>query len=176
VGSWDVRCSGLHESSELDGAYIYAALNLSNQNANATLGCDTCTPGIAIARWQHATPGAAREWVLMHDADLTDLIHLRVFDGEVIWGTANGNLWSCLANDCSASKRQIGVDDAMSKVAPVPPTDPSRVDWVSPELQFIAVDEQAIFWLSAPCNPKYLECSNSGSGDWTLKRTPRIAQ
>ncbi|HET7544847.1 MAG TPA: hypothetical protein VFK05_33500 [Polyangiaceae bacterium] len=161
---------------ELDGAYVYAALNVSNPNADARLGCDPCTPGIAIARWQYATPGAAREWVLMNDADLTDLIHLKVFGGEVIWGSADGNLWSCLANDCSASKRQIGVRDAMSKVAPFPSSDPSRVDLIQPDFELIAVDEQAIFWLSVPCYPHHGDCSVTGTVDWTLKRTPRIAQ
>lgn|GEM_PF-2803411 len=161
---------------ELDGAYVYAALKVGNQNANATLGCDTCAAGIAIARWQHASPGAAREWVLMNDEDLTDLSHLRVYGGEVIWGSANGNLWSCLASDCATSKRQIGVNDATFKVAPLPPVDRSRADLLQPQAQFIAVDEQAIFWLSVPCNPTLLECAPTGSRNWTLKRTPRIAQ
>jgi len=150
---------------ELDGPYIYAALRFRNQNANQVLGCDSCAPGIAVARWQRSAAGAPREWVLMNDADVTDLIHLRVFGGEVIWGTANGNLWSCVADHCSVSKRQIGVDDATSKVIPKTIALPS-VEW-----QFVAVDEQAIFWLSVPCDPEVLECSQS----WTLKRTPRIA-
>lgn len=171
-GGADVKVIDL----EVDGAYVYAALNVGTQSAKATLGCETCTPGIAIARWQHSTPGVAREWVLMNDVDLTGLSHLRVFGGEVVWGTDSGNLFGCLANDCPKSKRQIGVQEVTSKVAPILPVDLSRADRLPPEGQYVAIDEQAIYWLSARCNPQRAECSTTGAGDWTLKRTPRIVR
>jgi hypothetical protein len=148
---------------ELDGPYVYAALRVGNQNANQTLGCDTCKPGIAVARWQHSVAGAAREWVLSHDADVADLIRLKVFGGAMVWGTATGDLWSCLADRCSASKRQIGIEDASS----------SFLRW---EFDSVAIDEQSIFWLSVPCQPSSLDCSSSSIRDWTLKRTPRVPQ
>jgi len=150
---------------ELDGPYVYAALRIGNQNANQTLDCDSCRPGIAVARWRSSQDGAAREWVLSNDADLADLLSLRVFGGEMVWGTAGGELWSCLADRCSTSKRQIGIQNARSVFAPV-----------RQPLDFVAIDEQAIFWLSVPCLPTSWDCISNSSPLWTLKRTPRIPQ
>lgn len=148
---------------EMDGPYIYAALQLGNQNANTTLGCDTCKPGVAIARWRYSEDGRAREWVLSNDPALTRLVHLRVFGGELVWGTITGELWSCVADRCSDSKRQIGVEDASSSF---PRT------WGF-EFDSLAMDESAIFWLAVPCQPVVLDCSLTGPV-WTLKRTPRL--
>jgi hypothetical protein len=171
VTEWTTSRLGQEFSSDvtvidlaMDGPFVYGALRVGNQNANQTLGCDTCKPGIAVARWQYSAAGGAREWILKGDADVADLVHMRVFGGEVVWGTATGNLWSCVADRCSTSKRQIGVEDAW-----VRSSQPERFD-------SLALDEQSIFWLSVPCSPNSLECTDNGRRDWTLKRTPRIPQ
>jgi hypothetical protein len=149
---------------EMDGPYVYAALRLGNQNANRTLDCATCKPGEAIARWRYSEDGRAREWVLSNDPALTGLVHLRVFGGELVWGTITGELWSCVADRCSDSKRQIGVEDASA-------TFPRSRGFAFDSL---AMDERAIFWLSVPCWPGSFDCSPEGHRVWTLKRTPRI--
>ncbi|HET7544848.1 MAG TPA: hypothetical protein VFK05_33505 [Polyangiaceae bacterium] len=172
VTEWTPATSGQESPSdvsvldmELDGPYVYAALRVGNQNANETLGCDACKAGIAVARWQHSASGATREWVLANDADLAGLHHLRVFGGEMVWGTNTGDLWSCAADRCSTSKRQIGIEDASS-----------HFGLVRAQMDYVAMDEQSIFWLSVPCWPRDFYCNPNPNARavWTLKRTPRI--
>lgn len=136
----------------LEGAFIYAALAAGDWGANG-LSSTNGTPGIELARWRYAEAGAPRELVLTADPTFDSCTFMRVFDGEVVWGTGDGNLWSCLAKNCAASKRQFGVD--------------GNVDYG----RSMASDEAYIYWLSARCN------ANSNCGDvWNIKRTPRIPQ
>jgi hypothetical protein len=137
----------------IDGPFVYASLMVEPD----------CTPiassdSVSLVRWKYAEPGAARETVLNNDTSLYEAAYMLVFDAEVVWATIGGDLWSCRAEQCAATKRQLGVkayiDFAMNyRNGP------------------IAADDQYLYWFSG-------ECYNPGpeSEACNLKRTPRIAR
>lgn len=139
----------------IEGPFIYAALVVdeswkSSPSSRPFAGTD-------LVRWRYADAGAQRELLLTADATFDSSMFMRVFDGEVVWGTSDGNLWSCLAENCAATKRQFGVD--------------GNVDYG----RSIASDEQYIYWLSGKLSGK-CEATGTCPDVWNVKRTPRIPQ
>jgi hypothetical protein len=133
----------------IDVPFIYAALPQQEQCSNGANS--TLSRPINLVRWRYTEAGAARELLLTNDATFDGCTFIEVFDGEVVWGTSEGNLWSCLAEDCVATKRQFGVDG------------------VAEYGNSIVADEQYVYWLSAQCDN-----TETSAGACNLKRTPRI--
>lgn len=130
---------------DLDDAWLYVA-------TSPTL-CTSCEREVTLMRWRLDEPSAVAEQVLGQDATLDALVFIRVFDGEIVWSTTTGDLWSCRAENCQATKRQMGVQ---SNVASGQPRGGESV----------VGDAEFIYWLSTP-NPL-------GDKPWNLKRTPRL--
>jgi hypothetical protein len=137
-------------SIAVDGPFIYAALQLG---ASDNGGRSMNAAGTDLVRWRYAEVGISREVLLTGDASFDKCTFMRVFDGEVVWATVNGDLWSCLAEACAATKRQLGID--------------GDVDHGNS----ITADEQYIYWLSNRSTPAGIY-----SDIWNVKRTPRISR
>lgn len=84
---------------------LHAAPPDVHDPASATVGAP-----IDLVRWRFNEPGTPRELLLSADSSLNDFKLMNAFDDEVVWATANGDVWSCLASDCAATKRQLGVN------------------------------------------------------------------
>ncbi len=131
----------------VDGPWIYAVLGKELVSC-AGLGC---YESAQLVRWRHSAPGAAREllatYVAPPDSSLWSL------DGELVWVSADDIQWSCLADDCAATTRQLGSIGIFGRGG------------------YVAGDADYIYWLSTACP----DTGCPQMANWNLKRTPRIA-
>lgn len=127
----------------LDGGALYVARG--NVPLFPSTGCVDCT----LERLSSDGSGVVRETLLQADGDFDAVTYMTVFDGELVWSSDTGNLWSCRTEDCSASKRQLGI---------------------AGNTGLVVMDDESVYWLSALCSAPG-NCEET----WNLKRTPRIA-
>lgn len=145
---------------EVDGPWVYATMS-ARTSGDCGSPCQACDSGIDLARWRRDEVGGESEWLMVDDANFDRADFIRGFDREVVWGGYNGNRWSCLAEDCAATKRQFGVNGFR---------DASRRGLS----YFPVADDRFIYWLSTP------SVDNLGAQlqlrTWNLKRTPRLGR
>ncbi|HEY5961628.1 MAG TPA: hypothetical protein VIV60_33945 [Polyangiaceae bacterium] len=140
----------------IDGPWVYAAL-LPMTNGACGSPCEDCDAGTDLVRWRRDDASAERELILVDDVDFHNRSFMQLFDGEIVWGSNDGNLWSCLAEDCAATKRQFGVDGPIRSFDGGPTSS-------------IVADDQFIYWLSASDTLQGMIQAK----EWNLKRTPRL--
>ena len=143
----------------VDGPWIYATLYSDASVSTGSSNCTNCVAGKNLIRFRHSEPAPALEWLHLDgtkpQAAGYDGGFDAVFGGELFWVTQEGNLWSCLVDNCSATRRQLGANFYNYSAN-----------------SGFAVDDTDIYWLSTP----YPAGSTHFGQDWNLKRTPRIAQ
>lgn len=137
-------------SMKVDGPWLYVLVERPRVWASDG-SCTGCALDYDLARWRYAEDGADREWVILDDVTFDQGYFRGVFDGEVVWSAPDNGLWSCLADACAATKRQIGIGGTISVA------------------KSVIADDQFLYWTSTDC----IDGRECGP-EWTVKRTPRI--